>query len=176
MTVVPTEVAVGVLIRPDGSFLIAQRPAGKPMAGYWEFPGGKLEPGESVFEALRREFIEELGLTITQAVPWAQRVVVYPHATVRLHFWRAYAWQGEPQSLEGQAWCWEHIDALTAEPWLAGALPLRRWLALFHVTPCPQAESVLRTIAAQRGLACDFIPLYRGYAFLAALRRDAKGG
>lgn len=176
MTVAPTEVAVGVLIRPDGSFLIAQRPAGKPMAGYWEFPGGKLEPGESVFEALRREFIEELGLSITQAVPWAQRVVVYPHATVRLHFWRAYAWQGEPQSLEGQAWCWEHIDALRVEPWLAGALPLRRWLAL------PDVYTISN--AADLGVAAFLerldVRLARGGARLLQLREplfdDAQFG
>jgi len=130
----PTEVAVGVLIRPDGSFLIAQRPAGKPMAGYWEFPGGKLEPGESVFDALKREFVEELGIVIHEAWPWMQRVFVYPHATVRLHFWRVYGWVGEPQSLEGQQTCWQAIETLSdprsVGPWLPGALPLRRWLDL----------------------------------------------
>lgn len=126
----PTEVAVGVLIRDDGAFLIAQRPPGKPMAGYWEFPGGKIEPGETVFEGLRREFHEELGIEIVSGCPWAQRVFVYPHATVRLHFWRVYDWHGEPQSLEGQAFCWEHIAAVRSEPWLPGALPLRRWLQL----------------------------------------------
>jgi len=130
MNAAPIDVAVGVLIRPDGSFLIAQRPAGKPMAGYWEFPGGKLEPGESVFDALKREFVEELGLDIHEAYPWMQRVFVYPHATVRLHFWRVYAWEGRPQSLEGQQTCWQKIDALTVESWLPGALPLRRWLDL----------------------------------------------
>ncbi len=130
----PTEVAVGVLIRPDGAFLIAQRPAGKPMAGYWEFPGGKLEAGESVFDALKREFVEELGIVIHEAWPWMQRVFVYPHATVRLHFWRVYGWEGEPQSLEGQQTCWQAIEALndprSVGPWLPGALPLRRWLDL----------------------------------------------
>jgi len=130
MSSVPVDVAVGVLIRPDGSFLIAQRPAGKPMAGYWEFPGGKLEPGETVFDALKREFMEELGLLVTEAFPWAQRVFVYPHATVRLHFWRVFGWLGEPQSLEGQAWCWENLRTPKVEPWLPGALPLRRWLDL----------------------------------------------
>src|SRR6266446_6412302 len=107
----PIDVAVGVLIRPDGSFLIARRPPGKPMDGYWEFPGGKIEPGESIFDALRRELREELGITITKAVPWAQRIHTYSHATVRLHYWRILAWIGEARPLEGQEFTWERIDA-----------------------------------------------------------------
>ena len=134
MSDAPVDVAVGVLFDRDGRFLLAQRPEGKPMPGYWEFPGGKLEAGESVFDALAREFDEELGLHITAAHPWAQRVVTYPHATVRLHFWRSFAemdeWRGEPESREGQAFRFERIDALTTEPWLQGAMPLRRWLQL----------------------------------------------
>ncbi len=130
----PVDVAVGVVIREDGAFLLAQRPVGKPMAGYWEFPGGKLEPGEPVFEALVREFDEELGLAIRAAHPWAQRVVVYPHATVRLHFWRSFGargeWAGDPESREGQAFRWERIAALSTDPWLPGALPVKRWLQL----------------------------------------------
>ena len=130
----PIDVAVGVLIRDDGSFLVARRPDGKPMAGYWEFPGGKVEPGESVFDALVREFDEELGLHIVAAHPWVQRVVTYPHATVRLHFWRSFGagrgWHGEPRSREGQAVRWEQIDQLTTEPWLEGAWPVKRWLRM----------------------------------------------
>jgi 8-oxo-dGTP diphosphatase len=126
----PVDVAVGVMIRPDGRFLLAQRPAGKPMAGYWEFPGGKLEPGEDVLQALRREFQEELGVDIETAYPWAVREFNYPHARVRLHFWRAFRWHGEPQPLEQQALRWERLDDPCVEPWLPGALPLRRWLAL----------------------------------------------
>ena len=130
----PIDVAVGVLIREDGRFLLAQRPEGKPMPGYWEFPGGKLEAGESVFDALVREFDEELGVHITGAHPWAQRVVVYPHATVRLHFWRSFGrageWRGAPVSREAQAFRWEHIDRLTTDPWLQGALPVKRWMQL----------------------------------------------
>ncbi len=144
----PVDVAVGVLIRDDGSFLLAQRPAGKPMAGWWEFPGGKLEAGESVFDALVREFDEELGLRLVAAHPWARRVVVYPHATVRLHFWRSFGdgrgWTGDPRSNEGQAFRWERIDALTTEPWLKGAEPVRRWLRL----PATYAISNATTIGA----------------------------
>lgn len=143
MSVQPIDVAVGVLIRADGRFLLAQRPAGKPMAGYWEFPGGKLEANESVFDALVREFAEELGLHIVTAHPWTQRVVVYPHATVRLHFWRSFdGWRGEPQSLEGQAFRWERIDRLTTEPWLEGALPVARWLRLPSTYAISNATSV----------------------------------
>jgi len=130
----PIDVAVGVVLDRGGRFLIAQRPAGKPMAGYWEFPGGKLERGESVLDALARELDEELGLVITNAHPWAQRVVVYPHATVRLHFWRSFGrddeWHGEPEAREGQGFRWEHIASSTTTPWLQGALPVKRWLRL----------------------------------------------
>lgn len=130
----PIDVAVGVLIDREGRFLLAQRPEGKPMPGYWEFPGGKLEPGENVFDGLVREFDEELGLVVTAGHPWAQRVVVYPHATVRLHFWRSFGdareWHGEPVSREGQAFRWERIDALTTEPWLPGAMPVKRWMKM----------------------------------------------
>ena len=130
----PIDVAVGILVRDDGAFLLAQRPEGKPMAGWWEFPGGKLEAGESVFDALRREFREELSLEVRAACPWVQRVVTYPHATVRLHFWRSIgedrAWSGAPQSNEGQQFRWEFIDRLTTDPWLKGALPVKRWLRL----------------------------------------------
>jgi 8-oxo-dGTP diphosphatase len=126
----PVEVAVGVVLRPDGAFLLAQRPPGKPMEGYWEFPGGKVEQGEDVRSALCREFLEELGLRIEAASRWAVREFTYPHARVRLHFWRIFGWQGVPQSLEGQALRWERIDNPLVEPWLPGALPLRRWLQL----------------------------------------------
>ncbi|KXB29155.1 DNA mismatch repair protein MutT [Dechloromonas denitrificans] len=84
------------MLRTDGrEFLLAQRPEGKVYAGYWEFPGGKLEAGESVRQALIRELHEELGITVTDCSPWLTRQFTYPHATVRLHFWRVTAWSGE---------------------------------------------------------------------------------
>ena len=76
------DVAVGVLIAPGGEFLLTSRPEGKVYAGYWEFPGGKLEAGETVEQALRRELIEEIGLTIGAALPWREKLVDYPHALV----------------------------------------------------------------------------------------------
>ncbi len=90
------EVAAAVMLRADGrEFLLAQRPPGKVYAGYWEFPGGKVEAGESVRDALVRELHEELGITVTACQPWLTRVFTYPHATVRLNFWRVSAWTGE---------------------------------------------------------------------------------
>ena len=62
----PVDVAVGILVRPDGRLLLASRPEGKPYSGYWEFPGGKLEPGETVAHALKRELHEELGIDISR--------------------------------------------------------------------------------------------------------------
>ena len=101
------EVATAVLQRPDGSFLLAQRPPGKIWAGYWEFPGGKIETGETAYHALVRELREELGITVTTAYPWLTRVYTYPHATVRLNFFRVTAWSGELHPYEGQAFAWQ---------------------------------------------------------------------
>ncbi|RPH59698.1 MAG: Nudix family hydrolase [Burkholderiales bacterium] len=124
------EVAVGVLIRPDGAVLFGQRPAGKPYAGWWEFPGGKLEPGESVEQALVRELHEELGIRVSESRPWVVREHVYPHAHVRLHFQRIVSWSGEPQAHEGQALAWRHPSAIDLAPLLPAAIPVIGWLRL----------------------------------------------
>ena len=124
------EVAVAVILAPQRRVLLAQRPAGKPMAGYWEFPGGKLEAGESVLDALKREIDEELGIAVLHADPWVVLPFVYPHATVRLHFMRVTRWSGVAESREQQAFRFEPIDQFAVEPWLPGALPLKRWLQL----------------------------------------------
>ena len=101
------EVAVAVLQKPDGSFLLAQRPAGKEYAGYWEFPGGKVESGETPHDALLRELREELGIEVETAYPWLTRVFTYPHATVRLNFFRVTKWKGVPHPHEGQQFAWQ---------------------------------------------------------------------
>ncbi len=126
-----TEVAVGVLIRPDGAFLLTSRPAGKPYAGYWEFPGGKLEAGESVEQALRRELQEELGIDIGPALPWKTEMVDYPHALVRLHFCKVFDWSGELQMREAQSFAWEQLP-VQVSPVLPGTVPVLDWFAVEH--------------------------------------------
>lgn len=122
----PVDVAVGILLRPDGDVLLGQRPEGKPYAGYWEFPGGKVEPGESILAALKREFVEELGVEVLSAEQWCGVQYVYPHAHVRLHFYICREWRGEPQSLEGQAFAWQ--GKIGVAPLLPATIPLIEWL------------------------------------------------
>jgi 8-oxo-dGTP diphosphatase len=122
----PIDVAVGILLKPNGDVLLGCRPEGKPYAGYWEFPGGKVEAGESVLEALQREFAEEIGVQVLQAEAWCGVEYIYPHAHVRLHFYISRHWQGEPQSLEGQALAWQGCVAV--EPLLPATVPLLEWL------------------------------------------------
>ena len=124
------EVSAGVLQRPDGSFLLAQRPADKIWAGYWEFPGGKIEPGETARAALVRELREELGIGVETAYPWLTRVFTYPHATVRLNFFRVTAWTGELHPHEGQQFSWQHPGKVLIEPVLPANSPILRALEL----------------------------------------------
>lgn len=136
------DVAVGVLLRPDGTVLLGNRPADKPWPGWWELPGGKLEPGESVLEALTRELQEEIGITVTQATPWVTYVHTYPTTTVRLAFCRVTGWTGEPQSLEGQLLRWVPIDSAQDVPQLLPATyPPLRWLQLPTVYALSSAGS-----------------------------------
>ena len=129
------EVAAAVLLTADGSeFLLAQRPPGKVYAGYWEFPGGKVEPGETVRAALVRELHEELGITVTACAPWLTRVFTYPHATVRLNFWRVTGWDGEIGSvtpLEHSAVDWLACgEPAKVAPILPANAPILKALAL----------------------------------------------
>lgn len=125
------DVAVGLLIGPDGRFLLTSRPPGKAYAGYWEFPGGKLEAGESVEQALRRELHEEIGVTIGETSTWRDSLVDYPHALVRLHFCKVFEWTGELQMREGQQFSWECLPA-RCEPILPGTVPVLAWLEQEH--------------------------------------------
>ena len=118
------EVAVAVIERADGAFLLAQRPAGKVYAGWWEFPGGKVDEGESAVAALSRELHEELGIDVRRAYPWITRRFVYPHAMVRLNFFRVVEWAGEPHPREDQAIRWQRFDAPMAEPMLPANAPV----------------------------------------------------
>jgi 8-oxo-dGTP diphosphatase len=132
-------VAVGVLIKTDGRFLLTSRPPGKVYAGYWEFPGGKLEAGESVEQALGRELEEELGIRISQVDPWRSTQVDYPHAWVQLNFCKVSAWEGEMLMREGQEFAWQTLP-VQVTPVLPGTLPVLEWLALerSHAGPTHQ--------------------------------------
>ena len=122
------DVAVGVLIDEQGRFLLTTRPPGKVYAGYWEFPGGKVEAGESIEQALKRELQEELGITIGWAEPWQVELMDYPHARVRLHFCKVFAWAGEFTMLEGQRMAWQTLP-VQVSPVLPGTLPVLGWFA-----------------------------------------------
>lgn len=122
------EVAVGILVAPHGDLLLTTRPPDKVYAGHWEFPGGKLEVGESVEEALRRELQEEIGITIGPTLLWREQVVDYPHALVRLHFCKVFEWVGDLNMKEGQRFSWEKLP-VQCTPVLAGTRPVLEWLA-----------------------------------------------
>ncbi|OYU16338.1 MAG: 8-oxo-dGTP diphosphatase MutT [Alphaproteobacteria bacterium PA4] len=114
------------LIDSDGRILMAQRPAGKSFAGLWEFPGGKLEPGEAPEAALVRELAEELGITV--AADALAPLTFVSHAYADFHLimlmYVCRHWQGTPHGAEGQALCWDHIEALAALPMPAADVPL----------------------------------------------------
>jgi len=142
MTRKHTEVAVGVLIRlADEALLLTTRPEGKAYAGYWEFPGGKIEAGETVEEALRRELQEELGITIGGAEVWKVTEHDYPHALVRLHWCKVTDWTGEFEMRESQAMAWQQLP-LDVAPVLPGALPVLAWLVEERGLPASAAEAV----------------------------------
>lgn len=130
MSVRMVDVVAAVIERPDGSFLLAQRPNGKVYAGYWEFPGGKVEAGEQLEDALARELDEELGIRVQRTFPWITRVHTYPHATVNLHFLRVTRWQGEPHPREGQSLSWQYQSSLSVSPMLPANAPVLKALRL----------------------------------------------
>jgi 8-oxo-dGTP diphosphatase len=138
------EVAAAVLLREssgEAEFLLAQRPEGKVYAGYWEFPGGKVEPGETIREALVRELQEELGITVAHAWPWICREFTYPHATVRLKFFRVTAWQGEITAIEHSGLAWQKVgEPATVAPILPANGPILRALELPAVYALTHAE------------------------------------
>ena len=124
------EVVAAVLINKSGQFLLAQRPADKVYAGYWEFPGGKVEPGEAAADALKRELHEELGIEVIDGYPWLTRDFDYSHAAVRLRFYRVLKWAGDPHGREQQQFAWQGIDNVTVTPLLPANGPILRALEL----------------------------------------------
>lgn len=125
-----TQVVAGVLYNDAGQFLLSSRPEGKAYAGYWEFAGGKVEPGEAPFVALQREFKEELGIDILAATPWLTKTHCYEHANVCLQFYKIHDWLGKIAALENQDYCWQDSGALTVEPMLPANAPILKGLAL----------------------------------------------
>lgn len=150
-------VAAAVILRSDGSFLLASRPAGKPYPGYWEFPGGKIETGESPRQALLRELDEELGIAVTEATPWIRREFDYTKTRVALYFFRVTGWHGEPHPREGQTLAWQSVDNITVAPLLPANTPIITALTLPSLFGITQAGDHVD----------DFLPkldraLYRG--------------
>ncbi len=158
MSAPPIDVAVGVVFRGDGAVLLGQRPPGKPYAGWWEFPGGKLEAGETVAQALARELHEELGIEVRACAPWVVREFSYPHARVRLHFRRVTAHVGEPCSREGQAFAWLGPESIDVAPLLPATVPVIAWLRL----PAALCASAAATLGEE--------------GFIAALRHGLDAG
>ena len=136
------EVAAAVIMQQDGSFLLTCRPEGKPYAGYWEFPGGKVEADEAPLHALDRELQEELGIQVLQAVPWITRIFTYTHATVRLHFYRILQWHGNPWGRENQQLAWQSPQKTTVSPMLPANEPVLRALSLPPVYAITQASLI----------------------------------
>ncbi len=149
-------VAAAVLLRPDGRVLLAQRPPGKPYEGYWEFPGGKLEPGESPRAALDRELHEELGVMVRRAAPWFVQEFVYPHAHVELNFFRVYAWDGELVGHDGQAFAWQVPGQYDVGPLLPAntrILAALEWPAVYGITNAEDSDERAFLARAEHALA-----------------------
>jgi 8-oxo-dGTP diphosphatase len=123
------DVAAGLILRSDGALLLGQRPADKPWPGWWELPGGKLEPGETALQALARELKEELDIDVTHATPWVTYVHEYPKNIVRLAFCKVTGWAGEPRCMENQQLAWVNPnEAPQVGPLLPATEPPMRWL------------------------------------------------
>ncbi len=165
-------VVAAVLQQPDGRFLLAQRPQGKVYAGYWEFPGGKVEPGESPLQALQRELHEELGIEVTVAHPWLIREFDYEHADVRLHFFRVRGWRGEPHGREAQAFAWQRVEAIDVSPLLPANGPILNALTI----PETYGITGFATHERKRGLAAINFALGHGLRLLQVRGKDWPAG
>lgn len=165
------EVAAAVIQRADGAFLLARRPAGKPYAGYWEFPGGKIEPGEPAQAALARELHEELGIEACTSFPWLTREYTYPHASVRLNFFRVTAWKGDPHPREQQAIAWQRLGTPLAAPMLPANAPVLAALALPHEYAITDAEGR----GTRDMLSCIRTRLEQGLKLIQVRDRDLPG-
>ena len=118
-----TLVVAAAIFDDSGRVLIAERPAGKHMAGRWEFPGGKVAPGESEEAALARELEEELGIEVTEARPMMRLTHRYPDREVELSMWVVGRYRGEPRALDGQRLKWVERTQLAVEDILEADRP-----------------------------------------------------
>ncbi|HQR51375.1 MAG TPA: Nudix family hydrolase [Methylophilaceae bacterium] len=143
------EAAVAVILREDGQVLLGQRPEGKPWAGWWEFPGGKIEDGETPFHALQRELHEELGIEAVEAYPWLTRSFAYPERTVKLRFFTVRQWRGEPHGREDQQVSWQEVANVSVGPLLPANAPVLDALQL----PSVYAITNLAELGEQRFFA-----------------------
>jgi len=125
-------VAAGMILREDGYLLLGQRPQGKSWEGWWELPGGKIEPGETVYQALVRELHEELNITVTHATPWVRYVYEYEKTMAHLHLWRVTGWKGIAAGQENQALAWvdPQREPVAVAPLLPATLAPLRWIRL----------------------------------------------
>ncbi len=159
------EVAVGVLQRTDGKVLVGERPTGKSLAGYLEFPGGKIESGETPATALERELNEELGLSVNGSC--LHRLIrfeyAYPEFGVRLYVYRLKNWANEPVGREGQRLSWKMPADLFAAPLLPANRPILNALTL--------PSSLLITPRIKPGETEAF-----GHRLERALANDEPGG
>lgn len=153
------EAAVAVLCRDDGQVLLGQRPEGKPWAGWWEFPGGKIEEGETPFHALQRELHEELGVEAEVAYPWVTRTFDYPERTVKLRFFTVHQWRGEPHGRENQQLSWQDLASVDVGPLLPANAPILDALRLPSVYAITNLQEMGRELffaglrqALERGL------------------------
>ncbi len=164
MTTKVIEVAVAIMVKPNGEYFLASRPADKGWAGWWEFPGGKVEAGELPEAALIRELQEELAVTPTKIQPWMKRRYDYPATkddvakTVLLHFFFVTDWQGQLKALEGQQLAWQHPQGHHVSPVLPANTPIMHALSLPDVYAISNASEIGEE------------------AFLAALKQQLKQG
>ncbi|MBA2689609.1 MAG: Nudix family hydrolase [Burkholderiales bacterium] len=172
------DVGAAVITRSDGSFLLAERPAGKVYAGYWEFPGGKIEPGENPLQGLARELHEELGIEVEFASPWLTQIFTYPHAKVRLHFYRVTVWRGEPRGRENQRIAWQRPGEPPLQPMLPANTPVFRALqlpALYAISNAQElgVEPYLQRLQTALGNGLKLVQLRENWLEEAPLERLA---
>ena len=174
-------VMAGLMIDGDGRVLLAERPPGKHLAGFWEFPGGKLETGELPLEALARELREELGIELQSAQPLIRVPWTYDDRCLVLDAWRVDGWLGTPQSLEGQALQWCHPMAIDPESMTPADRPILQALrlpAIYAVMPADvtldQREVWMERISAAFGRGLRLLQLHLPLWPAASVREIAQ--